>query len=158
MALGDARSDGPDADLGHELDVDASLGVRVLEVEDELGQVLDRIDVVVRRRRDQADTGRGMTGLGDPGVHLVARQLATLAGLCALGHLDLQVVAVDEVLARHAEAAGRHLLDGRTAEVAVGVGLEPVGVLATFAGVGLPSHAVHGDGESFVGFCRDRPV
>ena len=55
--------------------------------------------------------GRGVPGLGDPRVDLVAGQLAALAGLGALGHLDLEVVGVGEVLAGHAEAAGRDLLD-----------------------------------------------
>ena len=49
--------------------------------------------------------------LGDPGVDLGARQLAALAGLGALGHLDLELAGVDQVLARHAEAARGHLLD-----------------------------------------------
>ncbi len=50
VRLGDAGGDGADALLGHELDVDARLVVGVLEVVDQLGEVLDRIDVVVRRR------------------------------------------------------------------------------------------------------------
>jgi len=57
VGLGDAGGDGADALLAHELDVDASPVVGALEVVDQLGQVLDRIDVVMRRRRDQADAG-----------------------------------------------------------------------------------------------------
>ena len=55
VRLGHARGDRADADLGHELDADPRPRVGVLEVVDELGQVLDRVDVVVRRRADQAD-------------------------------------------------------------------------------------------------------
>ena len=95
--------------------------VRVLEVVDQLLDVLDRVDVVVRWRADQADTRRRVPGLGDPRVHLVAGELAALAGLGALRHLDLQVVGVHEVLRGDAEPAGRDLLDRRTPEVAVGV-------------------------------------
>ena len=58
MGLGDPRGDGADADLGDQLDRDARLGVDVLQVMDELRQVLDGVDVVVRRRRDQADARR----------------------------------------------------------------------------------------------------
>ena len=115
VRLGDAGGDRADADLGDQLDVHARLRVGVLEVVDQLGEVLDRVDVVVRRRRDQPDAGRGVPGLGDPRVDLVAGQLAALAGLGALRHLDLEVVGVDEVLAGHAEAAGRDLLDRRAA-------------------------------------------
>ena len=69
-----------DAHLGDELDVDACTRVGVLQVVDQLLQILDRVDVVMRRWADQTDTGRRVAGLGDPRVHLVARQLATFAG------------------------------------------------------------------------------
>jgi hypothetical protein len=36
---------------------DTSAGIDLLEVEDQLRQILDRVDVVVRRRRDQATPG-----------------------------------------------------------------------------------------------------
>ena len=91
MRLGDAGGDGADADLGHQLDADAGMVVGVLQVVDQLGQVLDGVDVVVRRRRDQADARRRVAHLGDPRIDLVAGQLAALAGLGALGHLDLQL-------------------------------------------------------------------
>ena len=62
-----------DADLGHQLHVDAGARVGVLQVVDELLQVLDGVDVVVGRRRDQSDTGRRVPRAGDPRVHLVPR-------------------------------------------------------------------------------------
>ena len=158
VRLGDARRDRADADLGDQLDVHPGGRVGVLQVVDELRQVLDRVDVVVRRRRDQADAGRGVPGLRDPRVHLVPGQLAALARLGALRHLDLQVIGVDEVLARHAEPAGGHLLDGGAAQVAVGVGAEPLGVLAALAGVGPAAEPVHRDGEGLVRLGGDRPV
>ena len=95
---------GADTNLGDELDVHTSSGIRVLQVVDELLQVLDRIDVVVRRRTDETDARRGVASLGDPWVHLVTRQLAALARLCTLGHLDLEIVGIHEVFARHSES------------------------------------------------------
>ena len=62
MRLGDAGGDRADADLGHQLDADARLAVGVLQVVDELGQVLDGVDVVVRRRGDEADARRWCGG------------------------------------------------------------------------------------------------
>ena len=50
MRLGDTRGDRADAGRGDQLHVDARLRVRILQVVDELREVLDRIDVVVRRR------------------------------------------------------------------------------------------------------------
>ena len=136
VGLGHPRSDRADTDLGDQLHVDAGGRVGVLQVVDQLRQVLDRVDVVVRRRADQADTRRRVPRLGHPRVDLVARQLAALAGLGPLRHLDLDVVGVGEVFRRHAEAAGRELLDRRAA---LGV-VETVGVLATLTGVGLGAH------------------
>ena len=111
-ALGDAGGDGAHACQRAELDGDARVGVGVLEVEDELGQILDGVDVVVGRRRDQADAGRGLAHLRDPGIDLLAGQVAALAGLGALGHLDLDLDGASQVAGGHAEAAGGDLLDG----------------------------------------------
>ena len=48
--LGHPGGDRAHPDLGDQLDADPGLGVGHLEVVDELGEVLDRVDVVVRRR------------------------------------------------------------------------------------------------------------
>ena len=92
--LGDARGDRADARLADELGVDARRRVGALEVEDQLLEVFDRVDVVVRRRRDEADARGRVPGARHPRVHLGRRQLAALAGLGALGELDLDVVGV----------------------------------------------------------------
>ena len=133
--------------------------VGVLQVVDQLRQVLDGVDVVVRRRRDQADARRRVAHLGDPRIDLAAGQLAALARLGALGHLDLQFLGVDQVVAGDAEAAGRHLLDGAVLRVAVRlVGDVARRVLAALAGVALAADAVHGDGQRLVRLLADRAV
>src|SRR5690606_38570184 len=76
--LGDAGGDRADADLGDELDRHVGRRVDVLQVEDELGEILDRVDVVVRRRRDEADARRRVAQPGDDRIDLVAGQLAAL--------------------------------------------------------------------------------
>ena len=131
-----------------------ALRVRVLGVVDQLRQVLDRVDVVVRRRRDEPDAGRRVPGATDPRVHLVAGQLTALAGLGALGELDLDVVGVGQVLAGHAEPARRDLLDRRAAHRVV----QALRVLAALTGVRLAADAVHGDRERLVRLDGDRAV
>src|SRR5205085_10994095 len=84
LALADARGDRANPDFAHQLDRDARLPVDVLEVVDQLRQVLDRIDVVVRRRADQADAWGRMAHRADHLVDLVTGQLAAFAGLGAL--------------------------------------------------------------------------
>ena len=50
LGLGDAGGDGADSRLGHQFHAHLGLRVDLLEVIDQLRQILDRIDVVVRRR------------------------------------------------------------------------------------------------------------
>ena len=130
--------------------------VGVLQVVDQLRQVLDRIDVVVRRRRDQADAGRRVAQLGDVLVDLVAGQLAAFAGLGALRHLDLQSVGVDEVLAVTPKRPDATCLIVERSESPLAQRLEAVGVFAAFAGVRLAADAVHRDRERRVRLGRDR--
>jgi hypothetical protein len=56
--LGHAGSHRSDAHFRHQLDRDIGCRVDVLQIEDQLRQILDRIDVVVRRRRDKANARR----------------------------------------------------------------------------------------------------
>src|SRR6185437_14281026 len=94
----------------------------------------------------------------DVAVDLVAGQLAALAGLRALGHLDLELVGVDEVVDRHAEAARGDLLDRRAPPVAAVLRLrEPPRVLPALAGVRLAAEAVHRDRERLVRLGGDGP-
>ena len=154
--LGDALRDRADADFGHELHRDERVRIDVLQIVDQLREIFDRIDVVMRRRRDQADALRGMAHLGDDRIDLVARQLSAFAGLCALRHLDLHHVGIDEIFRRDAKAAGCHLLDRRAHGIAIGHALEAVGFLAALARVGATADAVHRNGERGVRLARDR--
>ena len=113
---------------------------------------------MVRRRRDQADAGRGLTDLGDPGVDLLTGQVATLAGLGALGHLDLNLEGAAQVAARHAKARTCHLLDGGVLGVTVSQRGLATRVLAALARVGAPMQAIHGDGHALVCFLADGAV
>src|SRR5262249_26620071 len=95
---------------------------------------------------------------GDFLVDFVTRQLTAFSWLGALSHLDLQLLGADQILAGDAEAAAGHLLDRAAAPIAVGIGVEPRGVFATFTGVALAADPVHGDGKGLMRFARDRAV
>src|SRR5215510_14457059 len=111
MRFRDARSDCANPDLGYKLHSDASLRVHILQIVDKLRQIFDRVDVVMRRRRNQSDAWRRVTDTRDVLVDLMAGKLSALSGLCPLSHLDLELFRADEILAGHAEASGCHLLD-----------------------------------------------
>ena len=154
MALGNAGRDGADAELGDELDVDAGLRIRHLRIVDQLLQILDGIDVMVRRRRDELDARGRVTDLGDPRRDLGSRKVAAFARLGALGELDLQIGGMYQVVASHAEARRCDLLDLAVAQRIV----DAVFGFPAFAGVGTCADGVHGDGEGLVRLLGDRSV
>jgi hypothetical protein len=144
--LGDAGGHRADADFGHQLDRDVGRRVDVLQIEDQLRQILDRVDVVVRRRRDQADARRRVAHLGDvastlwPGSWPPSPGLAPCATLIwimsALTRYSVVTPKRPEATCLIAERSGFI--------VAVGQRLEAVRLLAAFAGVGLAADPVHG--------------
>src|SRR5258705_5620188 len=95
--LGDAGGDRPDAARRDELDPDPGGRVDRPKVGDQLGEVLDRVDVVVRRRADVAHPWLATPKRGDPRGRLLRGQLTALARLRALGDLDLELLAAREV-------------------------------------------------------------
>jgi len=107
----------------------------------------------------------------------MSRELSTLSGLGALGHLDLDFVGVGQVIAGDSETTGCDLFDGGTSRVcdrfevhSVRVGfsrgvvtrpwnrVRPLRIFPTFTRVALPSESVHSNSESRVRFHTDRSV
>ena len=155
MRLGDAGGHDSHAHFTYQLHADARLWVDVFEIVDQLRQIFDRVNIMVRGRGNQTYAGDRMAHARDDLIHLVTGQLAALAGLGPLRHFDLQFVGVDQIVGRDAEAARRHLLDGAAAQVSVGIALEALFVFAALAGVGPPAHAIHRDGDRFVRLLGD---
>src|SRR5512145_191417 len=177
LALRYAGGDRADAHLGDELHRDRGVWIGIFQIVDELCQVLDRIDVVVWRRRDELDARRRIAQLGDVLGHLATGQLSAFARFRALRDLDLQHLRARQVLGGDAEAAGGDLLDLRLERVAFAQRdidfdapyTEPrhqaladfdrritTPVLAALPGVGTTADAIHGNRERGVRFGRDR--
>src|SRR6266511_5212285 len=95
--------DRADADFGYKLHRNRRLRVGVLQVVDQLCEILDRVNVVMRYRRNEPDARHREAQLRDVFGHLVPGALAAFAGLRTLRHRDLQLVGVDQVLRGHAE-------------------------------------------------------
>ena len=111
LALGDACGNGADANFRHQLDADARLWRDIFQVMDQLRQVFNGINVVVRWRRDQANPRHRMAQATDVLRHLGTRQLAALTRLGTLSHLDLDLIGTAQILCRDTEAARGHLFD-----------------------------------------------
>ena len=156
MRLRHARRHSADARLADELHAHAGAGVDLLQVVDELRQILDRVDVMMRRRGNQRHAGRRMAQAGDEFRHLEAGKLAALAGLGALRDLDLHLLARAEIFGGDAETARCDLLDVGIGVVAIFIGGVALAVLAALARHGLGADAVHRDGERFMRLGRER--
>src|ERR1035437_4130611 len=102
------------------------------------------------RRRNESDTWRGVTNFCNPGVDLVARQLASFARFCTLRNLDLNVVSIHQILTCDAKTPTSHLLDRRSLRIPIRHHNVSLGILATFSGIGFPTQTVHGDSHGFM--------
>ena len=76
MGLGYPRGNRTHAYFRHQFHMHARFRVGILEIVDQLGQILNRIYIMVRRRRDQAHPGGGMShplrSTGRPWVPAIA--------------------------------------------------------------------------------------
>ena len=144
LGLGYAGSDGSHTTFGHQLHAHGSLGVDVLQVEDELGEVLDAVDVVMRWGRNERDAWDGVARLGNDLVHLEAGQLSTLTGLGTLGNLDLYLLGIDQIFSSDTEASAGNLLGLAAEAYPIDRSMVTGIVLAAFAGVASRSQSVHG--------------
>ena len=169
VGLGDTTRNCTDAYLGDELHGNLGLWVDLVEIEDELTEVLDGVDIVVRRWGDKGHSWLAVSHSGDVLADFGSWQLTTLAGLGSLGDLDFDLPGIVEVLSGDSEPSGCDLLDGRACGVsifqsvemweskrlAVGLhvidGKEPLEVLTTLSRVGNTTDPVHGDCERLVG-------
>ena len=103
--LGNARGDGAYARLTDQLHVDRSLPVGAFQVVDQLSQILNEIDIMVGRRRNQTHAGGGVAALGNPWI-----DLAAAAGrprrVSPLSHLNLDFLCGYRYLLVTANRAG----------------------------------------------------
>ena len=140
----------------HQLDRHLGARIDLLQVIDQLRQVFDGIDIVMRRRRDQRYPRRRMAQPRDQCRHLHAGQLPAFAGLCPLRHLDFQLFTGVQVFRRNAKAPGCHLLDLGTRVVAIRFRREMRRVFAALARIGLGPDPVHCDVQRLVRLGRQR--
>ena len=152
-AAGDPAGDGGDIVDGGDLD-DHRLPVprRLFERKDQLPEVLDRIDVVMRGGGDRVGTLRDHPGTRDVADDLRAGQMPADAGFRALSHFDLDRRAGVEIILVHAEAPRRDLYDG-----ILSVNVEVL-VKSALSRVVEDSQFGRGAGERGVGVITDRTV
>ena len=110
LCLGHTSRNRPHSTLSHEFHADGCLRIDVLKVENQLCQVFNRVDIVMRRWRNQRDTRYGMPCLGNHLIYLEAWQLSAFTRLGSLCHLDLYLFCVHKIFCGHTETTTGHLL------------------------------------------------
>src|SRR3982075_1995281 len=81
--LGNARGNDADSGAGNEFYADAGARIHGAQVMDQLREVFDAVNVVMRRRRNQRRAWRGVADARDVFADFLRRQLAALTGLRA---------------------------------------------------------------------------
>ena len=136
MRLCHTCGDGADTNFRYQFHADTRSTIGVLQIVNQLRQILDGIDVMMRRWRDQADTRSRVAGLGDPRIHLGSGKLATFTGLRTLSHLDLEFAGLGQIQAGDAEPARGDLLDRAVLRITLFVSPGVTGgVFTAFTGV-----------------------
>ena len=149
----DSGGDDSDTRAGDEFHADARGGIDGAQIVNELGQIFDAVNVVVRRRRNQGHAGDGVAYASDEGCDFQGGELAAFAGFRTLRHFDFEFVGANEIFRGDAEARGGNLFHAVTR-----FGLEAVhiGIFAALSGVAAPAEAIHRDRKSADGFGAER--
>src|SRR5260370_14694256 len=96
--FGYASSNDADARTGNEFYADARARIHGAQVMDQLRQVFDAVNVVMRRRRNQRRARGGVPDSRDVFADFLRGQLAAFTGFRALRHFDFELFRVDEVI------------------------------------------------------------
>ena len=80
---------GADPNFRHQFDADWGLGMHLVQIMNQLSQVFNGINIVMRRWRDQSHTRFAVAQPGDVVIDLRTRQLPAFTRFGTLGHLDL---------------------------------------------------------------------
>ena len=148
--LGYTGCDRSHTGFGYQFYRDSCLGVGIFQIIDQLRQILNGINVVMRGRRDQGHTGCGVSGLGDPGIYLSSGQMSALTGFCSLCHLDLNLLCTYQVTAGNTKTSTGYLLDCGTTVQSVRSDGQTIQVLTAFTGIALAVQMIHGDGHGLM--------
>ena len=152
------RGNGPDPCLSYKLHRNLGARIGLLQVVDELGQILDAVDVVVGWWRDEGNPGDRVTDLCDLYGDLMSGKLAPLARFRSLGHLDLQLNGRCQILGRHSEARRCHLFDGTVSPIPIRLAVKAHGILSPLTAAAFSSETIHGNGYGLMRLPAEGPV
>ena len=137
---------------------DTCLRVCIFQVVDQLCQILDGVNIMMRRRRDQAHTWCGQTGLCDPRIDFSTRQMSTLSWFCTLSHLDLNLLCTYQISGSNTKTSTCHLLDRRAFIQSIRSDSQTFNTLTALTGIRFTMELIHGNSQTLMGFLRNRSI
>ena len=143
LCLSDTRRNRANARRGHQFHGHFGAWVDLLEIIDQLRQILDGIDVVMRWRRDQRHAFGRMTQARNQICHLHARQLTTFTRLGTLCNLDFQLLAMVQIFRCNTKATRCDLFDLSAWVVTIWFWREMCGIFTTFTTIRFCTNAIH---------------
>ena len=158
--FGHAYRNDTDAAFRDELHRDPCRRIQGTQIVDELCQVFDRIDVMMRRRRNKRNSGHSPAHTRYLCRDFVCRELTALAGLCPLCRFDLYLFRMDKIFCGDAETPRRDLPDAGTAIVQALFplqGNDTRRIFSAFAAVGTSPAGIAGFSDGTVSFLTDGP-
>ena len=135
LSLYHTSSNSTNTTLCHQFHRNSCIRINILQIEDELFQILDRIDIVMRRRWNQRNTWYWVTGLSNNLVNLISWQLSTFTRLCTLSNLNLYLLGINKIFCSNTEATTCHLFGLTAQRYSVNGSVEAFFVLTTFTGI-----------------------
>src|SRR6266566_3415147 len=151
--FGNAGGNDADARTGNEFYADARARIHGAQVMDQLRQVFDAVNVVMRRRRNQRRARGGVPDSRDVFADFLRGQLAALTRFRTLRHFDFELFGVDEVIGGDSKTPRGDLLDliGRGRLETIGMG-----IFAAFAGITAATELIHRQSQGPVRFRAER--
>mmetsp|Transcript_21480 Transcript_21480/g.44151 ORF Transcript_21480/g.44151 Transcript_21480/m.44151 type:complete len:370 (-) Transcript_21480:714-1823(-) len=111
IGLGNTTSDSSNSDGRDELDRNPGVLVHGVQIMNQLSKILNTVNIMMRRRRNQSDTFLAGTQSGDVFRNLGAWQLTTFTGLGTLCHLNLELLGGDKEFRGDSESTTGDLMD-----------------------------------------------
>jgi hypothetical protein len=75
--------------FGNQFNRNPGIGIGIFQVINQLGQILNGINIMVSRRRNKTYASGRMPGFGNPWIYLLPRKLASFSRLRTLCHFNL---------------------------------------------------------------------
>ena len=98
MCFGNTRCDHTHPNLTDKFDADTGGTICVFQIMNQLCQIFNGVDIVMRRWTDQTNARRAVPNPGNVGIHFPTRQFATFTRLRCLRDFDLNFICIGKIL------------------------------------------------------------